>query len=247
LTWIEKIRLNKIKKLLRREPLLELEVFKTLQGKILADCTLYLGEVKQLHLSGWKGFKLYLQNSAGSLSEIPVIKGIYSVGGKDGIKPWMDLEYSEDLAFSGSKNPLNKLSLSSANLDKNLFKYLGDVIPPGGHLMVSYEGDQRIHTDTIKSLGIGIPPSATPLGYLIFLAGFQYIKDWYLAEGGFEGPRKLWGEKAPDQAWLQIFNEKTIQQITQFLKKRDTSTYKELEEPARQRAKNILEMIQKHN
>jgi hypothetical protein len=212
--------------------------------KEISGYTLHLGEVKQLRLSGWKGFKLYLRDSSGSLSENPVVKGIYSVGGKDGIKPWMDLEYSEDLIFSGSKDATNKLSLSSPPLDKKLFKHLGDAIPPGGHLMVSYEGDQKIHRDTIKSLSIGIPPSATPLGYLIFLAGFQYVKDWYLAEGGFEGPRKLWGEKAPDQAWLQDYNEKTAQQIGKFLKEKAVLTHKELEEPARQRAKDILETIQ---
>jgi hypothetical protein len=179
------------------------------------------------------------------LSENPVVKGIYSVGGKDGIKPWMDLEYSEDLIFSGSKDATNTLTLSSSDLDKKLFKYLGDAIPPGGHLMVSYEGDQKIHGDTIKSLSIGIPPSATPLGYLIFLAGFQYVKDWYLAEGGFEGPRKLWGEKAPDQVWLQDYNEKTAQQIGKFLKEKAILTHKELGESARQRAKDIIEIIQK--
>lgn len=227
-----------------KEPQAEIKAFKNLRDKTLGDYSLHLGEVKQLHLSGWKGFKLYLQNPTGILAEDPVIKGIYSAGGKDGIKPWMDLEYSEDLTFSSLKDPRNRFSLSSAHLDKKLFKYLGDAIPPGGHLMVSYEGDQRIHSDTIKSLSIGIPPSSTPLGYLIFLAGFQYIKDWYLSEGGFEGPRKLWGEKAPDKAWLQIFNEKTIEQIMQFFKKRAVSTHKELEKLARQRAKEIIQIIQ---
>jgi len=216
-----------------------------LQTKRINDFALYLGEVKQLRLSGWKGFKLYLQDKRGTISETPVIKGIYSIGGKDGIKAWMDLEYTEELEFSNGDNSGNTLSLSSSNLDRKLFRYLGDIIPPGGHLMVSYEGEQKIHMKTIKSLSTGIPPVLTPLGTLIFLAGFQYIKDWYLAEGGHEGPRKLWGEKAPDVNWIKAFYGKTAQQIKKFMEKKSNSSPKEFEEQARKRAKEILEVIGK--
>ncbi len=205
--------------------------------------SLRLGQVKQLRMSGWKGFKLYVQNAAGKLSTLPVVKGIYSVGGKEGVKPWIDIEYREELEFSDSEEKLLAISLSQDGQDRALFKHLGAFIPPGGHLMVSYEGEQKIHLETIKSLSIRIPPAATSLGYLIFLAGFQYIKDWYLAEGGFEGPRKLWGEKAPDEAWAKIFFEKTSQQISDFLKRKPTS-FAELEEQAKKRAKEILKIVQ---
>ncbi len=208
--------------------------------------TLHLAELKQLRLSGWKGFRLYVRDSAGALSEIPVIKGIYSVGGKDGVKPWMDLEYYEELCFSAEKEKKDSLILSSNGLDRKLFKYLGNIIPPGGHLMVSYEGEQIIHTNTAKSLSVGIPPAATPLGFLIFQGGFELIKDWYLSEGGHEGPRKLWGEKAPDDAWANTFYKKTAQQIFQFLEITQNLSHKELREPAVLRSKEILEIIKRH-
>ena len=218
---------------------------KNLHKKRLNNFTLHLGEIKQLRLSGWKGFKLYLKNSRGVISEFPVIKGIYSVGGKDGVKSWMDLEYREELEFLKAKNSKDTFFLDLSNLNRKLFRHLGNIIPPGGHLMVSYEGEQKIHTTTRKSLSLGIPPVLTPLGILIFLAGFQYIKDWYLAEGGHEGPRKLWGEKAPDTNWEKVFFEKTTQQIKQFLDEKTNSLPEELKEQSRKRAKEILEAIER--
>jgi hypothetical protein len=215
---------------------------KKLHGNRLNGYTLNLGELKQLRLSGWKGFRLYIRDSRRILSSSPVIKGIYSVGGKDGVKPWMDLEYYEKLDFLAEKETKDGLILSSNRLDRKLFKYLGDIIPPGGHLMVSYEGEQIIHTNTAKSLSMSIPPAATPLGFLIFQGGFQFIKDWYLSEGGHEGPRKLWGEKAPDDAWAKTFYEKTAKQIYQFLGHKKNLTHEELLGPAIQRSNEILEI-----
>jgi len=65
----------------------------------------------------------------------------------------------------------------------------------------------------------GIYSAGAKYGYLLFRSGFQLVKDWYLSEGGFEGPRKLWGEKAPDQKWADIFLEKTAVQIKDYMKK----------------------------
>jgi len=221
-------------------------LLKKLHEKRVNGYTLHLGELRQLRFSGWKGFRLYIRDSRGALSEIPVIKGIYSIGGRDGVKPWMDLEYYEELDFFAEKEAKNNLILSSNSLDRKLFKYLGCIIPPGGHLMVSYEGEQIIHSNTRKSLSIGIPPAVTPLGFLIIQGGFQLIKDWYLSEGGHEGPRKLWGEKAPDHTWAQTFYKKTAQQLRQFLDAENNLAYKELQEPAIKRSKEILEIFKKH-
>jgi hypothetical protein len=219
---------------------------KNLDNKRVNGYKLHMGELRQLRFSGWKGFRLYLRDSRGALSGFPVIKGIYSAGGKDGVKPWMDLEYYEELVFLEEKETKHSLILSSNSLDRKLFKYLGNIIPPGGHLMVSYEGEQIIHTNTAKSLSKGIPPAATSLGFLIFQAGFQLIKDWYLSEGGYEGPRKLWGEKAPDDTWAKTFYKKTAQQLLQFLERKHNLAHKELLEPAIQLSKEILEIIKKH-
>jgi hypothetical protein len=217
-----------------------------LHDKNVNDFRLHLGEVKQLRLSGWKGFKLYLRNPQNIISTSPVIKGIYSSGGKDGVQSWMDLDYRDEIQFQYPQNGQEKYTLSTSESGSKLFSLLGYLIPPGGHLMISYEGDQQIHAETVKSLSLGIPAAVTPLGYLLYKGGFQYIKDWYLAEGGFEGPRKLWGEKAPDDSWRLNYMKRTALQIDTFLQKTFSSSYGDLVEPARKRANEIVEIIQKN-
>jgi len=214
-----------------------------LEDKKVGEYLLQLGEVKQLRLSSWKGFELYIKKPEGILSLAPVIKGILSSEAKDGIQPWLDIVYWEELEFKKDEKFIERLSLSSRDHDARLFQILGDLIPPGGHLMVSYEGENPIHKNTIKSLSIRIPPAATPLGFLLVRSGFQLIKDWYLSEGGFEGPRKLWAEKAPDSNWAKIFYGKTAAQIDSFLEKERQPELRTLEEPARERASEILKII----
>lgn len=227
----------------RKKDAVNLSPLYELKDKKIGEYLLHLGDVKQMHLSSWKGFELYLKKPAGYLSQKPVIKGIFSSGAKDGIKPWMDIIYWEELEFRDEERPVERLSLSSTGLDRNLFQTLGDLIPPGGHMMVSYEGESRFQRNTIQSLSIRIPAAATPLGFLLFRSGFQLIKDWYLSEGGFEGPRKLWAEKAPDIRWTKIFYDKTSAQMKSFLEKESRPEFRTLEEPARERASEILKII----
>ena len=81
---------------------------KNLDNKKLNGYTPHMGELKQLRFSGWKGFRLYIRDFRGILSSFPVIKGIYSLGGKDAVKPWMNLEYYEELEFLERKQNLAK-------------------------------------------------------------------------------------------------------------------------------------------
>jgi hypothetical protein len=46
----------------------------------------------------------------------------------------------------------------------------------------------------------------TPLGYRLFQAGVRSYRDWYIPEGGREGPRKLQGFKPLND---EISREKT--------------------------------------
>ena len=58
--------------------------------------------------------------------------------------------------------------------------------------MAEYESRPR--TSTARALAAGVPPVATPLGALLFDLGCGVaFRDWYISEGGREGPRKLQG------------------------------------------------------
>lgn len=217
-----------------------------LDGRKLGDFALALSEVKQLRLSGWKGIKVSFLSDKGEISDRPVIHGIYSAGGKDGIKPWMDIDYREEITLStGNEGKEKELSLKSAGLDGMLFFALSELIPPGGHLMVSYEGDDRVHMETLRGLYGGVPPAATPIGSLLFKSGFHYIKDWYLAEGGHEGPRKLWGEKALNEASEEDYLERSKRSMESFLHNPPPVHDENILHSATLRANEILALIYK--
>ena len=221
-------------------------VLEHLQGRQVGKCIIHLGEVKQLRMSGWRGFTLFLKDSSGEILRFPVIKGIFSRGGKDGVKPWMDIGYWSGESTGARDKKKGACSVTPGHEGQDIFQVLGSVIPPGGHVMVSYEEGEEIHTNTMKSLAIGVPPVLTPLGYLIFKAGFQHIKDWYLAEGGFEGPRKLWGEKAYDEGWERVFFEKTAREIDAFHRNGLFPDLCYLREAAVQRAREVQRIMGKN-
>jgi hypothetical protein len=212
-------------------------------GRRLGAYTAFLGRVTALRRSGWREFSLHVRDERGSFGDQPVVRGIYSRGGKDGVKAWMDIEYWEEIPCEAGESAGSRLSLRAEDLDRRIFRLLGDAIPPGGHLMVSYEGEQEVHRETLLSLASNIPPVATPLGHLLFLGGFRHVKDWYLAEGGMEGPRKLWGEKAPGAAWERTFEEWTLRQLHAFLDQGTSPDTAHLLEDARRRAEEVLRLI----
>jgi hypothetical protein len=190
-----------------------------LENHLLGRYRLHLQVLKQLRFSGWRGFALALKDREGRLFQPPVAQGIYSAGGKDNVRPWMDIQVAEVLEGKAG----SRLDLRQAGMMLELFQVLSQLIPPGGHLMVSYEDEHPLHRETDRALSAGVPPVITPLGLLLFMSGFRLVKNWYLSEGGYEGPRKLWGEKPPDRVWSVRWDETTARELVDYLKKRQTS------------------------
>jgi len=124
-------------------------------------------------------FQMFLQNASGSISSQPVIIGLHNQGKYPGYN-WIEIiRFSSEVSFTSEKQAL---TISTKELAQQLFQYLADLIPPGGHLMVEYDSPE--HKDTAHSLALGVPPIATPLGYLLFSAGCGAgFKDWHFAEG----------------------------------------------------------------
>ncbi|UCD70952.1 MAG: DUF1122 family protein [Syntrophobacterales bacterium] len=86
----------------------------------------------------------------------------------------------------------------------------------------------------------GVPSVSTAQGELLFRAGFRLVKDWYLAEGGHEGPRKLWGEKPFNRIESLGFDLKTFLQLLAYLSRPPDSTSIERERRERGRALAIV-------
>lgn len=115
--------------------------------------------------------------------EAPVLSGI-AFEGRPPIRRWMEFRYDPGLLSGGEPEAL--------------FRLLGRAVGPGGHLSVKYESPE--HQVTARALAAGVPPPATPLGFLLWTGGCRWFKDWYYPEGWLEGEQKLQGNLPLDAA-----------------------------------------------
>jgi len=142
--------------------------------------------------AGARYFQLLLHLPDGRLSH-PFLLGLHN----SGLFPaynWIDVaRYDGAASFANGED----VALTGTP-ERRLFRLLGGLVPPGGHLMLEYESDHARSTE--RMLSLGLPPVATPIGYLLFVAGCASFRDWYISEGGREGPRRLQGFKPTDAA-----------------------------------------------
>jgi hypothetical protein len=194
--------------------------------------------------TGWTRFSLYLSRSKRKQDAL-ILEGIHSKGGK-GVKAWIEIgDYFPLVQLKSGHGPARQIDLRKDGLDRALFHSLSRLIPPGGHLMFAYEVsyESRFHEDTRRSLRYRIPPICTAQGELLFRSGFRLIKNWYLAEGGHEGPNKLWGEKPLNRSEKKVFDERTFSQILSYLSTILKGEILALEHEARIRALGILKTL----
>ncbi len=161
--------------------------------------------------AGWLRFALSVRDQTGQLASTPLAAGIISAGGR-GVKPWLEVSINPQLEFADGE----KLDGRLAGLEEALIDLIGTLIPPGGHLMVEYESPP--HTETHRALLLGVPAAATYLGNLMFNAGFRgHFKDWYISEGGHEGPRKLQGNKSPSETAAREALRSHLTELAKFI------------------------------
>jgi hypothetical protein len=138
-------------------------------------------------------------DAQGRLSDDRLALGMFNSGPYPAFN-WVELtQYEPVVAFDRQQTDIRE-----GGDDLALFQMLAALVPPGGHLMVEY--DSPFHEATARMLTLGYPPVTTPLGYRLFQAGVRSYRDWYIPEGGREGPRKLQGFKPLND---EISREKT--------------------------------------
>ncbi|HXG41339.1 MAG TPA: DUF1122 family protein [Dehalococcoidia bacterium] len=141
---------------------------------------------------GARYFQLFALDVRGQPSAAPLALGLHNAGRFPAYN-WVELvRYLPRLRFDGREE-----SLRDGGREVRLFRLLGSLVPPGGSLMVEYDSPE--HSLTARVLSLGYPPPCSPLGYALLVAGCLAFRDWYIAEGGREGPRKLQGFKPLDQ------------------------------------------------
>jgi len=212
-----------------------------LEGKSLPGSYALKLEISQKKVRDKVLFELYLKEETGRRSRTPVFRGLYSKG-PNPASNWIDGDYYEQIGFDGLR-----IDLSTLGLDKELFKALGFVIPPGGSLMVSYEllhGAGKTHKETFQQLETGCPPTSTPLGYLLYQAGCTAgFRNWYFPEGGSEGPRKLQAFKPVSEEQSRQKASELIEELKIFLKREEEDS-RELIVKARSRALELTGILE---
>jgi hypothetical protein len=208
-----------------------------LNGLMLGKYSLDLTRIDQMRMSGWRNFSLHLHDSSGSASIEPIINGIYSKGGK-GVQPWIEVAcYNTTLEFENEQN----VDISEEGLEVLLFSNLHDILEPGSHIMLWYEGESGRETE--NALSKMVPPLITPLGSLLFRAGFISVRNFHLPEGGHEGGRKLWAERPLNNLADEEFRLKSFRDAAHYFLKPVREDLLEIEQGARECALKIFERL----
>lgn len=205
-----------------------------LEGKPLGEDTLeiMLGPKNRV---GARYFQLTVRDRSGNASQ-PLLLAMYNSGPYPSYN-WIEvIKLTRNIVF-----PEREVTLSETDLH-SLFRYLADLIPPGGHIMVEYESAEG--AETRLSIGCGIPTVATPLGSMLFRVGCGVaFKDWHFAEGGSEGPRKLQGYKALHEDHRLARAAEMAAELRSFLRRETPPSCRHLWEAARYRTVQILNTL----
>ena len=188
---------------------------------------------------------LFLKNKDGAVSELPIITGLFSRGNrKQKVFPWLDIHYLDRADFAKGK-PL-KLS-QNKGLSEGLFQKIGALIPSGGMIFLSYLTDSvwefksPLHEFTRRAVNVSsfkIPAVALPLGRLLFFAGCHNIKSGVY---DVQGSGRLAGEKAPSSYYKEIFLNRLVVELEEYLSHRPPEPFTPIEEMCRSNATEILE------
>jgi hypothetical protein len=188
---------------------------------------------------GARYFQPFLRLADGRLSQGAFLLGLHNSGHFPAYN-WIDVA-----RYDGAASFTDRADIALAGApERHLFRLLGGLIPPGGHLMVEYESAHARTTEQMLSLGL--PPVATPLGYLMFLAGCGLsFRDWYISEGGREGPRRLQGYK-PRDASSAARAAAMAAELRAFLALPPDRDRRQWDTLARRLARRVLRRLQEH-
>lgn len=202
---------------------------------------LALGPYRLLALLGPKSnvgsryFQLFLVDAEGRMSREAVF-GLHNSGPYPGYN-WLDVVRYEPARPLGE----GKADLRAQGLEEELVRALAGLVPPGGHLMIEYDSPSQKESERILTLDY--PPATSPLGYLMFRAGCRSYRDWYISEGGREGPRKLQGYKPLNEEIAKERTEALRREVEGLLARPETPQHGDFGRTARRLAQAVLEEL----
>ena len=215
----------------------------TLAGSELDGYTLEPRDFKKGRTERESYFNLFLMRGD-VLSLLPIAQGLFFVGRGDYIKAWIEFRYNPRAEFPDG----DVVDLEEWGLSRGLFSLMGELIPPGGSMMVIYGAESHpLSVATEKGLKRDFPPAATPIGYYLWSIGLRWFKDWYFPEGWMEGGMKLQATRPLDDGVRAEREAKASEELAVFADKMRGKTLSTLEEDALRKAEEILSSLKSKN
>ena len=177
--------------LLQRVETLPDHPMRAINGAVVGNGVRLRIEIGPKNKVGSDYYRIFIVSDAMGEADEPVCSGLINRGAFPGFN-WVEVtDFQARLTLKGEAIQIPE------GIDGNIVKTLGRLVPTGGHLMMEYDSAHR--RITAKALAEQVPPVATPLGGMMFAANCgTWFTDWYISEGGREGPRKLQGFRAVD-------------------------------------------------
>ncbi|MBS3816212.1 MAG: DUF1122 family protein [Candidatus Thermoplasmatota archaeon] len=198
------------------------------EGVRVQDVTILGEEFREGRISSQKYFdlKLRLGEEKKKLMQVSVYYGKVPH-----YKPWIELFSIHPKLIFEEKT----IHFFGSDIETFILNTFSDSLGDGGRIFIEYQHDKS----TRERLSVGIPEPCTRLGYELFKRDFTWFKDWYFAEGFYEGGQKLQAEKAIDEEHRRKHLKRIEKEVTDLLEK------DELEEKLEERAYKVLDKIEK--
>ena len=148
-------------------------------------------------------------------------------------KGWVELfGINDELDLGG-----DEVSYFGSDIEDDLISLISQHSSAGEKLFIEYQRDR----ETLSGSNRGIPEPLTRLGYLLFVNGYTWFKDWYFAEGFNEGGQKLQGEKPIDEESEERHIQDIVDDVQKFLNRSEDMD--KVEKNAVERGKELLEEV----
>ncbi len=145
--------------------------------------------------------------------------------------PWIELfGIDPELVFKEKT-----IHFFDSDIEDYILNNFSDSLGDGERIFIEYQHDKS----TKEQLSVGLPETCTRLGYELFKRDFTWFKDWYFAEGFYEGGQKLQAEKAIDEEHRRKHLKRIEKEVNDILEKEP------VEEEIKDRAYKVLDQIEK--
>lgn len=194
------------------------DALESLNGQAVGPYRLRVAIDSRTRYADQRDFSVYVTDASGHPSAAPVFRGRYNAGRPSAHVPaWIDGE------FACPPCPEKDGRGWTDALLGDVARRLGTLLPPGGRLWIAYEAfdrDDGLARETRDALARRVPLLTTPIGRLLFLADcWTGLRDWDIAEGGREGPRKVQGNKPLDRRHASWCAAALRRELTEFLQR----------------------------